>query len=142
MRKRESPESSLRRFFGNRSEGIIAAYLFGSHARAQAHPESDVDVAVLVDSGPFPDAASRFDLRLRLIGELMRTLGMNDIDVVMLNDAPPELGRKVVQEGIRVYAPDGEAARAYERDVQLRAADLDPFLRRARRRLLEHYILR
>ena len=99
-------------------------------------------MALLVDLEGFPSSASRFDLRLRLIGELMGALGTNEVDVVILSDAPPELGRKIVQEGTRVYPPVSEAARAYERDVQLRAADLDPFLRRARRRLLESYVLR
>ena len=31
---------------------ILEAYLFGSHARGQARPDSDVDVAVYVDETP------------------------------------------------------------------------------------------
>jgi hypothetical protein len=59
------------------------------------------------------------------------------VDVVVLNDAPPELGRRIVQDGIRVYAGDPSHDHAYVRDVQLRAADLDPWLRRMRRIALE-----
>ena len=58
-------------------------------------------------------------------------------DGVILNDAPPELGRRVVTEGKPVYVGDPDADRDFVRDVQLRAADLDPFLRRMRRIRLE-----
>jgi hypothetical protein len=36
-----------------------------------------------------------------------------------------------------VFCVDDEAARAFARDAQLRAADLEPFLRRTRRTKLE-----
>jgi hypothetical protein len=50
--------------------------------------------------------------------------------VVVLNDAPPLLGRRIVIKGRRVFCADAEADHAFVRDVQLRAADLEPFLRR------------
>jgi hypothetical protein len=53
-------------------------------------------------------------------------------DLVVLNDAPPGLGRQVVR-GRRLLCFDAEADHAFVRDVQLRAADLEPFLRRTRR---------
>ena len=133
----------LQDFFAQRSDpGILAAYLFGSHAAGRAVRESDVDVAVLVDREAYATRRSRSDLGFELMLDLMSALHKNEVDVVILNDAPPELGRKVVQSGIRVHASSAESARAYQRDIQLRAADLDPFLRRARRSLLEHYVLR
>lgn len=61
----------------------------------------------------------------------------SDIDVVILNDAPPHLGRRIVTEGRRVFCADPEADLAFVRDVQLRAADLEPFLRRMRRLKLD-----
>lgn len=134
--------AELVRFFEERADGIVAAYLFGSYAGRGAHADSDVDVAVLADRNAYPDRHTRFDLRVQLLGELMSVLGTDAVDVVMLNDAPPELGRRVVQEGVRVFASDEEAVRAYERDVQLRAADIDPFIRRARESLLRNYVLR
>lgn len=53
--------------------------------------------------------------------------------MVVLNDASPELGRAVVTRGVRVYCADPEAEHAFVRDVQLRAADLVPWLERMRR---------
>lgn len=50
---------------------------------------------------------------------------------------PPHLGRQVVLDGRRFSRTDPEADHAYRRDVQLRAADLEPFLGRTRRLKLE-----
>jgi hypothetical protein len=112
--------------------GLVVAWLFGSHAEGRAHRESDVDVAVVLDYAVFPDARSRFDERVRLTSWLIGELHINLVDVVVLNDSPPTLGRRVVATGQRVYCANPEAAHAFERDVQLRAADIEPFLRRMR----------
>lgn len=65
---------------------VLAAYLFGSSARSNATPLSDVDIAVLVPRGMTAEAA--FDLRLALIDALQGLLHREAIDVVMLNEAP------------------------------------------------------
>lgn len=39
--------------------GVVAAYLFGSHAEGRAHRESDVDVGVLLDYAELPTARAR-----------------------------------------------------------------------------------
>ncbi len=108
-------------------------YLFGSHAEGRVHRESDVDVAVLLDPAVHVGAEARFQERVRLSGWLVGELKTNLVDVVILNDAPPLFARRVVTTGARVYCLDPEAAHALVRDVQLRAADLEPFLRRMRR---------
>jgi hypothetical protein len=57
--------------------------------------------------------------------------------VVILDDAPPHFARRIVLCGVRVFCDDRERDHAFVRDVQLRAADLEPFLRRTRRTKLE-----
>ncbi len=114
---------------------VRSAYLFGSHAAGRAHRESDVDVGVLISWKL--DRGQRFEERVRLAGALPGRLGGRPVDVVVLNDAPPLLGRRVVLDGRRVFCANPEADHAYRRDVQLRAADLEPFLRRTRRLKLE-----
>jgi predicted nucleotidyltransferase len=113
--------------------GLVSAYLFGSHAAARAHRESDVDVAVLLDRRAYPDARARFGERVRLATALIAELHTHRVDVVVLNDAPPGLGRRIVTAGRRLLCRDPGADHTFVRDVQLRAADLEPFLRRARR---------
>ncbi|HEY7819741.1 MAG TPA: nucleotidyltransferase domain-containing protein [Vicinamibacteria bacterium] len=128
----------LRQFFlDTATEGTVSAYLFGSQSEARSHRESDVDVAVLLDRGVFPSARDRFEERLRLIGELGGALHRNDVDLVILNDAPPELGARIVTQGVRLFCSNPEADHAFVRDIQLRAADLAPFLRRMRALKLE-----
>lgn len=116
---------------------VVSAYLFGSHAEDRAHRESDVDVGVVFDRRALPGARDRFQEALRLSAHLQAALGTRQVDLVVLNDAPPGLGRAVVSRGRRLVCSDEAVDHAFVRDVQLRAADLEPFLRRTRRLKLE-----
>jgi predicted nucleotidyltransferase len=129
----ERVEERLRAHLAGRAAGTVSAYLFGSVAGGRAHRDSDVDVGVLLDRALFPSAEERMEVRISLGSELVDVLDTNDVDLVILNDAPPELGRAIVTRGRQVYCADAEADHAYVRDVQLRAADLAPWLRRVRR---------
>jgi len=113
--------------------GVVAAFLFGSHARGAAHRDSDVDLGVLLDRRQFPDRRARFAVRLRLTEWLIATTHCNQVDVVVLNDAPPLLSRHVVTRGERVFCADEASMHAFYRDALLRAADIEPFLRRMAR---------
>ncbi|HEX6464363.1 MAG TPA: nucleotidyltransferase domain-containing protein [Vicinamibacterales bacterium] len=114
-----------------RERGVISAYLFGSVAEARASRESDVDIGVLLDRRSYPAAADRFDVRLRLTAALRAPLG-GEPDVVILNDAPPQLARRIVgSTPVVVYDP--ETDHAFRRLTLSRAADLEPFLQRTRR---------
>jgi predicted nucleotidyltransferase len=111
---------------------IVSAYLFGSVARGTAHRESDVDLGVLFDYAR-SNADTRFAACLRLATRLAEVLHIGRVDVVVLNDAPPTLGRRIITEGQRLTCLDADADHAFVRDVQLRAADIAPFLARTRR---------
>jgi predicted nucleotidyltransferase len=124
--------TELRSFFEANRHGIVSAYLFGSHADGRAHAESDVDVAVLLDRRTFPSVQKRFEQRIELIGALGPALRTNGVDLVVLNDAPPHLVRRIMLDGLRIFCSDAALDHAARRDAQLRAADLEPFLRRAR----------
>ena len=124
-------------FQGEGANGVVSAYLFGSHAAGRAHRESDIDVGVLLDRQIYTTERERFDARLSLIGEIGSFLESNDVDLVILNDAPPELAARIVTEGIRVFCSDEDKNHAFVRDIQLRAADVAPFLERMRRIKLE-----
>jgi predicted nucleotidyltransferase len=111
--------------------GVASAYLYGSVAAGRAHRESDVDVGVLLDRRVYPHAVDRFEARLRLTGLLQSSAG-REVDLVVLNDAPPHLVRHVMTTGLRLVMADADLDHAHLRVMQSRAADLDPFLRRAR----------
>lgn len=131
------PAPAVARAVVDEPAGVVSAYLFGSHVEGRTHRESDIDVGILLDRRIYPASRDRFDARLALSGAISRAAGTPRIDLVILNDAPPHLGRRIVTEGRRVFCADPEADLAFVRDVQLRAADLEPFLRRMRRLKLE-----
>jgi predicted nucleotidyltransferase len=126
-------EDALARAFPDAPVSIVSAYLFGSHAERRAHAQSDVDVGILLPYGAPATERERFEVRVRLTSWLIGRLHRDDVDVVILNDAPPQLARRIVTTGVRVTCGDAAADHAFVRDVQLRAADLEPFLRRTRR---------
>lgn len=111
--------------------GTIAVYLFGSFAEGREHRESDVDLGFLLDRAMYPTERERFEFRVVMGSRLSDLLG-RVADVVILNDAPPELARAIVTKGNRIYCADQEADRVFVRDAQLRAADIEPWLRRMR----------
>jgi predicted nucleotidyltransferase len=118
-------------------DGVVSTYIFGSHATDRAHRESDVDIGVLLDRTVHPTREARFEARIRLIGQLGRALKMNALDVVVVNDAPPHLARRILCEGQRIFCADPDTDHAARRTALLRAADLEPFLHRARRLKLQ-----
>lgn len=106
---------------------VLEAYLFGSTARGESRPHSDIDVAIFLDPGwvdPDRLTAERRDsarldwkpcdsaLRTRsaeIAAELGAALGTNAVDVVALNSASPLLYHRVLRDGIRILARDLEA---------------------------------
>lgn len=112
---------------------VISAYLFGSTAEGRAHRDSDVDLGVLFDYTQSGSRRRRFEARVLLSVRLSGELGIDRVDVSVLNDVPPTFARRIVTEGQRILCTDVAADHAFVRDVQLRAADLEPFLRRTRR---------
>jgi hypothetical protein len=76
------------------SAEVKFAYVFGSCARGDTGPLSDIDMAVFLDSRVEP-----FDFRLRLMETLSRALGTERFDLVILNDASPVLRYEAMREG-------------------------------------------
>jgi uncharacterized protein len=82
-------------------------YLYGSQARGEAGPLSDVDVAVL-----FPRDGSRVeqgDRLLKLTGELMNIFGRPDVFTVDLANASPLLRHRIYRSGRLLYCADEHA---------------------------------
>lgn len=102
---------------------VLVAYLFGSTARGTDGPTSDVDVAVLLSAQPSPRR------RLGLLSEVATVLAPRQADLVVLNDAPPALGYRVVAEGRPLLVRDEAARVRYTADIVGRYLDLAPVRR-------------
>jgi len=85
-------------------EGVVGAMLIGSQARGEPHPLSDVDVAVWHE--PDLDSSQRLRLRLDLIAAAEAALGTAEIDLIMLNGAPPLLRQRALSDGVRLVERD------------------------------------
>ncbi len=124
-----SIEERFRDFFARRGEGIVTVYLFGSHARGMARPSSDVDIAVLWESGTSGRLASP---ALVLEGELERELGQ-PVEVLALNSAPVDLVHRVLRDGRILFEANRSARIAFEVKARNEYFDLLPVLRTYRR---------
>ena len=133
-----SPADAVRSLFQTeRYPGVVSVYLFGSHIRGTAHRESDVDVGVLLAYRRYPRRAERSDLIVPLNTDIIGATHCNDVDVVILNDAPPELAATIVTSGQRLYCADEQADQDFVRTARLLYADIQPFLERTRRLMLD-----
>ncbi|GMV15718.1 MAG: nucleotidyltransferase domain-containing protein [Sorangiineae bacterium PRO1] len=113
---------------------ILFALLFGSRAAGTPRADSDWDVAVFLS--PALSAAERFRLRARLSGELG---DLGQVDVVVLNDAPPLLAHRALQGRLLTVADRTAYVRFFVATVS--ASEDERYFReihdRARRERLE-----
>ncbi len=120
----------VRRAFAASSVGAVAAYVFGSVARGDAGPESDLDVAVIL--GADPGRALPSEALLDLVAALERTTGRR-VDLAVLDAASPDLIHRVLRDGILVHERDVAARVAFEVDARNAYFDVLPILRAYRR---------
>jgi predicted nucleotidyltransferase len=107
---------------------VIAAYLFGSVARGEARPDSDVDVGLVFDR-PRPRTLNEmpFDIQDELEAHLGRP-----VDLVVLDGADPELVHRVLCDG--VIAVEHDRARRIQFEVRARNEYFDNAAMRRRYR--------
>lgn len=97
--------------------GLRLLYVFGSRARGDARPDSDLDLAVLADGAIDP-------LRLH---ELRLTLGAQldcDVDLVDLDRASTVLKLEVIRDGIVLEQQSPQQTLAFEARVLSEHAEL------------------
>ncbi len=98
-------EKELIEYFSSK-DSIILAYLFGSTFRGDIGRLSDVDIAVLLDEKL--SKKDRFDLELKLISEIASLIKKNEIDLVVLNEAPLLLAYNIIKNGIILKSNETE----------------------------------
>lgn len=108
---------------------VVAAWLFGSRARGEARPDSDVDVAVLLRQD---SPATLEGLRLGLESDLEQVC-QRSVDLVIVNRAPPDLVHRVLRDGVLLVERDRSARVRFEVRSRNEYFDVLPFLRRYRR---------
>ena len=76
----------------DRQPAVRFAYVFGGAGRGELRPLSDIDVAVYLDEGTDPVRA-----RLDLIRVVTGHLGTDEVDLIILNEAPTALVGRILQ---------------------------------------------
>jgi predicted nucleotidyltransferase len=122
-------EASLEAFFEDDPRGALAVYLYGSVARGQARPASDIDIGVLFAADPPATlAAPQFALE----ADLERVLG-SPVQVVALNRASSDLVHRVLRDGRLALDRDRAARIRFEVRSRNEYFDLAPIRRLYRR---------
>ena len=97
---------------------IVALYAFGSLASGDLKPLSDLDFGILVSSKL--DKQKRFDKHLDLIGKFNEVLNTDEVDLVMMNDAPMRFSHNIIKSGKLIYCADSrELTDFVEKTVKL-----------------------
>jgi uncharacterized protein len=93
-------------------EEVLAVYIFGSVATGRLRPNSDIDIAVLVDTALV--SGDLFKCRLLLMADLRQILARPDVEVLILNEAPPVLAQNVIAKGRLLFERSRSARIAFQ----------------------------
>jgi uncharacterized protein len=110
-----------------RDDRVLAAYLFGSHARGTAGPHSDIDVAVLVDPG-LPRRLGGPLTQIQTALELALGPFAARVDLIDLATAPADLVHRVLRDGELLVEHDRRARIEFEVRRRAEYIDLKPYL--------------
>jgi predicted nucleotidyltransferase len=102
---------------------VKLAYLFGSGARGVGGCGSDYDFAVLLGRR----TTVRDEIKLALDLAKALDVPVDEVDVVTLDAADPELIYRILREGRLVYASSDEERRRWERHALIETLDLRDF---------------
>ena len=100
---------------------VKLAVLFGSTARGQAGPRSDVDLGVLLD----PDTP---EVRSKVESELGEATGRT-VNVIFLDEAPPRLRFNIAKEGVLLYQEQDDLWTDFKVKAMLDWWDWEPYVR-------------
>lgn len=127
MIKFEKIKEDVRKYFPEllelfkKDRDVVALYLFGSYGRDDIGPLSDVDIAVLLE--PRVSSVNYFEKQLRLMRDACHLLHTDEVDLVILNEAPIDLQYAVLESGKLLYARDNPLRIRYETKIIERYLD-------------------
>ena len=97
---------------------VVALYAFGSLATGDLKPLSDLDFGILVSSKL--GKQKRFDKHLDLIGKFNEVLRTDEVDLVMMNDAPMRFSHNIIKSGKLLYCSNkAELSDFIEKTIKL-----------------------
>lgn len=105
---------------------VSFAYLFGSQASGEVDKNSDIDIAVMLPLEM--EKRKRFDIRLKLMGDISKVFGKN-VDIVVLNDTSSLFFKYIIiKEGEVIYRETELSPADFESKTLGMYFDFRPFL--------------
>lgn len=111
--------------------GIVAVYLYGSVAKGKERSESDVDIGVLYERPPEATLLAQPFADEARLGQLLAC----PAQVIVMNQAPPDLVHRILRDGILVLEPNRSQRISFEVRARNLYFDLLPMLREYRARV-------
>ena len=108
---------------------VLFAYLYGSVAIEQAHPFSDLDIAIYID--PALPMTENLSLEMALSLEIDKCFENGPpSDVRILNCLSLTVAGQIVTDGILIYCRDDNTRIDYETSIRMAYFDFLPVLRK------------
>lgn len=115
---------------------IQAVYLFGSRARGEEQENSDIDIAVLLENDHQEKSG---EIKIKLYEELIKK-GLDNIDLVILNQASALLKYEVVKENYLLYKKDNFDAASYQSLAIRKYLDFEYYLKQNQQKFKERIL--
>lgn len=116
---------------------VSAVYIFGSQATGKAGAHSDIDIGILLDER-LPEK-KYFDAKIELIQTLSDFFKRDDIDIVIMNNAPIVLAMNIISEGKVIFAKDKAFRVAFECHIMRQYYDREHYEKIALRYLIKRH---
>jgi predicted nucleotidyltransferase len=107
---------------------IVAGYLFGSLSRSELRPDSDIDLAFLLDEKAYKSDPIIAMSPAHLIAAKVGMQLDRETDVTILNSASLEMAYEVVTSGKCLFELDLDLRMEYELKIKGMYFDFKPFL--------------
>ncbi len=107
-----------------KEEDILFGYIFGSYGKGKVTPLSDIDIAIYINEKKIKKDI--FERKLELIDIITTTLKTDEIDLVILNEAPLTLIHQVLKTKMILFSKDEHIRIKFESKSQMLYFDTEP----------------
>ena len=112
--------TQIANYFKNQ-DGIVAVYLFGSHAAGSPRPFSDVDIGIIAEHADIYGIKIKFKKYIVDLGRILRM----DIHPVILNLASERLLSQIFAKGQCLVVNDRKALSEFRMNTFVKIAEFD-----------------
>lgn len=121
----KTQKKELQNLFKER--GVLFAYFFGSQVTGKTNKDSDYDFAVMLPKNL--NKHERFDLRLKMIGQIGHILKNDNVDLIILNDLRSTSFKfEIISQGEVIHEADHSARVDFEVQSMNNYYEYKPFL--------------